>query len=274
MNPIATHRRTDCDRRQSRRRRGLTLTELLIAGTIMTMLAAGMGTLVMTVHGTNEFCRGQAVAAQHARVVIDRIERAVRTAETSEQFPGCLVVSQGAGGWDFPDTLVVWKPTGSAVDPNGLPRVNELLLFLPDPAFPSRLIELRDSMNTATAPAITDAAAWSTLVASLKASASAVKTELSDRLHTAAVTEGGTDLRGCIRFDVQLAPSAADLAAYRGGSRTWNALAWPLDHYSTRAGMRRVVCQTELQMLPGGADSAQTAVPFFGSAALTYEIIR
>jgi hypothetical protein len=257
-----------------RLRRGLTLSELLIAGAIMTMLAGGMGTLVMTVHATNDFCRGQAVAAQHARVALDRIQRTVRTAEASEQFPGCLVVAETAGGWEFPDTLVVWSPTGAAADPTGLPRVNELLLFTADPLVPSRLVELREPGNTSQVPAASDATAWASLVASLKASGSAVKTELSDRLRTGAVTEGGSDLRACLRFQILLAPSADYWAEYKANTRAWNALDWPLDCYSTQTGMRRVVCQTEMQIVPGEGDSSQTAVPFFGSTALTYELNR
>src|SRR5262245_37896004 len=126
------------------RRRGLTLTELLIASTIMTMLAAGMGTLVMAVHATNEYCRGQSVAAQHARVTLDRLARAVRQAQANEQFPGCIVIPASIGGEDFPDTLVVWSPTSAVTDPNGLPRVNELAIYCPHAMTPSRLVELRD----------------------------------------------------------------------------------------------------------------------------------
>jgi hypothetical protein len=261
-----------CTRR--RKRRGLTLTELLIAGTIMTLLAGGMGALVMTVHSTNEYCRGQAVAAQHGRVAIDRIQRAVRTAHASEQFPGCLVISETIGSWDFPDTLVVWSPSGSAANPAGLPRVNELAIYTPDPAVPSRLIELRAPSDISTVPAASDEAGWATLVDNLKVSVTSVKTELSDRLRTGAVSGGSGDTRGCVRFTVWLAPTAEWWAEYKGGTRAWNALDWPLDCYSTRTGMRRVVCQTELHILPGDADSGQTAVPFFGSTALTYELPR
>lgn len=256
------------------RRRGLTLAELLIAGTIMTMLAAGMGTLVMTVHSTNEFCRGQAVATQHGRVAIDRITRTVRTAQTSQQFPGCLVVSETVGTWEFPDTLVVWSPSGSAADPNGLPRVNELVIYTPDPVLPSRLIELRNPSNTATVPAASDDAGWATLVDNLKVSVASVKTELSDRLRIGAVSGGSGDSRGCVRFTTSLAPSAEWWAEYKAGTRAWNALDWPLDCYSTRTGMRRVVCQVELQIMPGDSDAGQSAVPFFGSTALTYELSR
>jgi hypothetical protein len=207
-------------------------------------------------------------------VALDRIQRAVRTAEANEVFPGCLVVSESAGGWDFPDTLVVWSPTGAAANPSGLPRVNELVLFTPDPLFPSRLIELREPGNTASAPAASNAAAWATLIDSLKSSGSAIKTELSDRLRTAAVTEGGSDLRGCVRFSVVLAPGADYWAEYKASTRAWNALDWPLDSYSTKTGMRRVVCQTELQIVPGDSAATQNAVPFFGSTALTYELAR
>jgi hypothetical protein len=51
-------------------------------------------------------------------------------------------------------------------------------------------------------------------------------------------------------------------------------LAWPLDQYSTTHGVRRVVCQTELHILPGDRDPSQSAAAFFGSAALTYEMQR
>ena len=256
------------------RRRGLTLTELLIAGTIMAMLAGGMGTLVMTVHSTNDYCRGQAIAAQHARVALDRIDRAVRLAHSSESFPGCLVVSEAASGHDFPDTLIVWSPSGSPADPNGLPRANELTIYCPDPALPQRLIEVRDADNTTVCPAVTNESGWATLVDTLKASATATKVELTDRVRTASTSGGSGDLRACVRFRVLLAPSAADWAAYKAGTLAWRDMAWPLDFYSTQTGMRRVVCQSELQILPSDASAAQTAVPFFGSATLTYELTR
>jgi hypothetical protein len=261
-------------RTNHRRRRGLTLTELLIAGTIMTMLAAGMGSLVLTVHGANEYCRGQSVAAQHARVSLDRIQRAVRTAEASEQFPGCLVVTAAVGSWDFPDTLVVWSPSGTATDPSGLPRVSELVVFTPDPLIPSRLIELRAPSNSSVVPAADNQAAWATLLDDLRSSAASTKIELTDRLRSAAVTNGSNDLRGLVRFRVLMAPSAALWSEFRAGTRDWKDLDWPLDYVSTQSGLRRVVCQTELQVLADGEDAAQTSVPFFGSAALTYELVR
>ncbi len=262
--------------RQSKsRRRGLTLTELLIAGAIMAMLVAGMGSLVMTVHATNAFCRGQAVAAQHARVTLDRIDRAVCQAHANREFPGCLVVSEPISGFDFPDTLVVWSPTGSPDDPSGLPRVGELALYGPDPTRPSVLVELRDPGNTTICPEASDDAGWVALVAAIKDSASSVKLDLTNRLRTATMSGGGTgDLRGCVRFDVQMSPSASEWGEFRDGTLAWKDMRWPLDSYSTQTGMRRVVCQSELQILPGDATDGQSAAPFFGSATLTYELTK
>jgi Tfp pilus assembly protein PilW len=262
-----------CNHRRHRRR-GLTLTELLIAGTIMTMLAAGMGSLVMTVHSANEYCRGQSVAAQHARVSLDRIGRAVRTAEASQQFPGCLAISETVGSWEFPETLVVWSPIGTAANSHGLPQVNELVIFTPDPIAPSRLLEIRAPNNTATVPDVTNTAAWATLIDAIRSAADSSQTELTDRLRTSAVTNGGNDLRAAIRFRVLMAPSEVYWAEYRANTRNWKDLDWPLDHVSTQTGLRRVVCQTELQIVAAGDDAGQTSVPFFGSAALNYELAR
>src|SRR5205823_12890163 len=106
------------------RRRGLTLAELLVASTIMLMIATAVATLAATVHATNDFCKGYTVAAQHARVALSRIERAVQNAFANEQFAGCLVVTEQAGSQTLPSTLVVWNSTtGTVVNPAGLPLI-------------------------------------------------------------------------------------------------------------------------------------------------------
>src|SRR5438128_2186789 len=98
--------------RDASRRRGMTLAELLVATTIMLMIATAVGTLASAVHSTNDFCHGYIVASQHARVVLSRIERTIQSATANEQFPGCLVVAEQAGSQALPSTLVVWSPTG------------------------------------------------------------------------------------------------------------------------------------------------------------------
>src|SRR3978361_2196990 len=109
-----------------RRRRGMTLAELLIATTIMLMIATAVGSLAATVHSTNSFCQGYVVCAQHARVALNRIERTAQGATMSEQFPGCFVVTEQAGSDVLPSTLVVWSPATTAADPTGLPQVGEI----------------------------------------------------------------------------------------------------------------------------------------------------
>lgn len=256
-----------------RLRRGLSLAELLIAGTIMTMLAGGMGMLVTAVHSAGDHCRSQSVAVQHGRVTLDRIDRAVHTAAASEQFPGCLVVSTTVSGYAFPDTLVVWSPTGAAANPAGLPKVNELLLFCPDPSSPNRFLEIRPpSSNTTTVPATTSTASWATLATSIKNDAASTKIELTDKLRTAA-SPGSSAFRGCVRFLLLMSPTAAEWSGYQAGTAAWEDLSWSLDLYGTQTGVRRVACQTEIQIVPGNTTAvSQTALPFFGSSALTFEV--
>ncbi|MDX1947433.1 MAG: hypothetical protein SFU86_18675 [Pirellulaceae bacterium] len=266
----------------NRRRRGLSLAELLIAGTIMTMLAGGMGMLVTAVHSAGGHCREQTVAVQHGRSALDRIDRAVRGAVGNEQFPGCLVIATTTGGYTFPDTLVVWSPATLAADPTGLPRVSELLLFCPDPAAPNRLMEVRPAASDNTVcPALGSTSAWAALANSLKTAATSTKIELTDQLRTGTTATNSTGtpapstLRGCARFLLLMSPTAAEWASYRSGTAAWDDLTWPLDLYGTTAGVRRVACQTELQLVPGDPTAAsQTAIPFFGSSVLTFEVSK
>jgi len=262
-------------------RRGLSLTELLVASTIMVMIASGMASLAMTVSSVNGFTQGRIIAAQHARVALDRIEYAIDHGVASEQFPVCLVVTEQAGTQELPQTLVVWRPETSAIDPSGLPRVNELVIFAPDPSQPTRLTEFRAASNGNVVPTPSDAASWRTLTESLKISATTEKIVITDRLRTAPLSGNWTatlpasQLRGVVRFNRIMAPSAAEWSQYKGGTRTWTALSWPLDSYRLSSGTRAVTCQTELQIVCGDmASAATTAVPFFGSALRTYELAR
>jgi hypothetical protein len=260
-------------------RRGLSLAELLIASTIMVMIVGAMSMLAMAVHSANDHCQGQSAAAQHGRVALDRVAHAVSGAQASEQFPGCLVVTTTVGTWEFPDTLFVWLPEGPATDPSGLPRVSELVLFTPDADAPHCLLEIRLPGNTSAAPAVTNTSGWRALAAAMRANQAAERITLTDRLRTgSAVHTAGqlstTSLRGCVRFNLLMAPSVADWDDYRDGSLAWDEIDWPLDAYSSSAGSRRVVCQTELQIVTDETNSASTAVPFFGAAGLTYSLDR
>lgn len=247
----------------------------------MVMIAAAVATLASAVQSTNDFCRGYTVAGQHARVALSRIERSLRDAFANEQFPGCLVLSEQAGGQTLPYTLVVWEPTGTVVNRTGLPLVQELLVFCPDPARPNQLLELRDAGDSSTAPATTDTSAWINLVNRLRTSQSVTKVILTDRLRTAPITGEyrdsltPSDLRGNVRFRRLMEPSDQEWTQYRSGSRAWNNLSWPLDSYRSTSGTRAVACQIELQIAPGSMSSAAvTAIPFYGSALINYELLR
>ena len=272
-----------CSRRPSaaaRSRRGLTLTELLIASTIMVMIVGAMSMLAMTVHSANDHCQGQSLAAQHGRVVLDHLSRTISAAASNENFPGFVIITEQVGPSTFPDALAVWLPEGTAADPDGLPRVSEIVLFTPDPAQRNRLLQIRQADNTAVVPATSDVTAWRSLATSLKTDPAAERVTLTDRLRTGALIEqtgppDAANLRGCVRFVRLMAPSESEWADYKGGDLDWDEIAWPLDSYSSVAGTRRVVCQIELQIVPSESDtSATTAVPFFGSAGITYDLSR
>jgi hypothetical protein len=263
------------------RRSGLTLAELLVASTIMLLIATAVATLAATVQSTNDYCKGHTISAQHARVALSRIERAVQYAVANEQFPGCIVVTEQAGSQELPHTLVVWNPTGTAANPTGLPLVSEIVVFCPDPARPNTLLEIRSPTDNSLVPATTNISAWRTLTGQLKNNSSASKVVLTDRLRTCPLTGdyndslSPLDLRGAIRFRRLMAPSDQQWAQYRGNARTWQNIDWPQDSYRSTSGTRVVACQTELQIAPGTmASAAATAIPFYGSATITYELAR
>ncbi len=264
------------------KRRGLTLAELLVAATIMLMIAAAVGSLAATVKSTNDYCQGYTISAQHARVALSRIERTVINAFANEQFPGCLVVSEQAGSQSLPHTLAVWYPsTGVAANPTGLPLISEIVVYGFDPAHPNNFIEVRSPTETTAVPAVSDTGSWKTLTDRLKSSTTVTKTLLTDRLRTAPLTGdyndtlSPSDLRGCVRFRRLMAPSDSEWSQYRAGTKTWQSLAWPLDSYRTTSGTRAIACQTELQIAPGSmSSSSTTAIPFYGSASIQYELAR
>jgi hypothetical protein len=263
------------------KRRGLTLAELLVAATIMVLIAGAVGSLASAVKSTNDYCNGYTTAAQHARVALSRIERAMLNAYANEQFPGCLIVSEQAGSQTLPNTLVVWYPTTAVVNATGLPLISEIVVYSFDPACPNHLIEVRSPTENTAVPASSDAAGWKSLTDRLKSSATLTKTVLTDHLRTAPITGNysnslsPSDLRGEVRFRRLMAPSDSEWTQYRTGTKTWQSLSWPLDSYRSTSGTRVVACQTEIQIAPGSmASAAVTAIPFYGSCRIGYELSR
>ena len=259
-------------------RRGLTIIELLFAILIMAMVAGALGALSNAVQLANEYGNGYGTATQHARVVMERIDRTINEAYGRSTWPGVWVTQDVDGQWSYPDTLVVWHPDGTPANPSGPPLLQELVIFCPDPAAPGDFVQLTVPGDTRTLPS--DAPGQKTLIDSLKTSSTANKVVLTNLLRIVAVsssTSATTTNRGAVRFVVNLTPSAANWTSYNSGSLAWNSLPWVLGIHSSTTGLRQVWVQTELQLNPGdtwvaGNEAGATATPFAGSASFSYSL--
>jgi len=260
---------------------------MLMVSAVMALLATTMAALATTVQLANEQQMGRGQALQHGQVAIERIERALQGATANENFPGFIVIAETINGATFPDTLVVWNPKSSPVDPSGLPRVNELVVFTPASGDPTRLLEIRGSYDTSQVPPLASTDDWNDLISMLKSFAyydydygyGATAAVLSDLVRTVDVTNSsGQSLgrRACIRFEQTLRPSATEWQAYKAGSVSWSSLPWVQGVYGATTGQRQSLCRVELQLRPGDVDlhDKQIAIPFFGSAAIYYQLER
>ncbi len=263
------------------RRVGLTLLELLIASAIMAIMAGVLGALALSVQMQSEHSQGHGEAVQHARVVIDRLQRLLNEATANDQFPGYYVQTDVVGAHSFPETIAIWHPATTAANPSGLPRWNEIVVICPDRTSPNILVELTDPTNTNTVPAITDTSAWRTALLAMKQSNSVEKIELTPLLRVASVTSNlgqtSTQTRGAVRFNLRLRPDDAQWTAYKAGTLHWDELPWVQGIYGTKSGLRQSWCRIELQLVPGLDASiedptGQNALTFFGSAAVYYEM--
>jgi len=261
------------------RRSGLTLAELLIAIAVMGLVAAGMASLALTVGTAGDVSHSQWLVTQHARVAIERIERTLSGAYANDQFPGFITVSQTSGSWSFPDTLVVWNLDGEPADPSGLPRFDELVIFTPDLDDPTLLLELRLPTDTRTVPAIDDTATWQDEIDDAKSDLNGLDVvQLTDMLRSVTLPEfPGSPPIGAVRFEVLVRPSIDEWDDYLTGSTAWDDLPWAQDIHSSSTGLRQVWCRFELQLQDAdasgtGGASPDTVYPFFGSAAIFYDL--
>jgi hypothetical protein len=136
-----------------------------------------------------------------------------------------------------------------------------------------------DAMPLAGTSQVTLNAAVDTMLAS----ANSTKTVISDKLGV-ATTGNGTDQRlsvlladsagrGKLRFRIIMSPTSTQWSEYKGATRTWTNIDWPLDEYGTAYGTRRVSCLTEIQML-ADEKNEKPAVPFFGSISKVYQLAK
>jgi hypothetical protein len=252
----------------------MTLIELMISVLILSVTVAALGAMARAVQISAEYNQGYGTATQHARVTLDRLDRAINQACANKTYCGAWVTADTIGSYDFPDTLIVWRPSGTAANPAGAPLVSELVIFCPDPASSNRLIEITVPGDSRTLPLPTNAATFKPFIDSLKTATGAQKTQLTDLLQTATIT-GSSQPRAAVRFAVTLNPSDNEMLSYP--SVMWMNLPWAQSICGPATGLRQVWVRSELQLLPAGQwietnAAAQQPVPYFGSSTFCYEM--
>jgi hypothetical protein len=257
----------------------MTVVELLFAVMIMAVVAAALEAMAGSVQVANDYSQGYGTATQHARAALARVEAAIHGAYAKSIYPGVWMTADTDGQWTYPNTLVVWQPSGTPANPSGPPLVQELAIFCSDPNTPNDFVELSVPGNTTTVPT-TNTSSFTSLINSLKTSASANKVVLTNLLQVVSVSNSasaGSAGRPAVRFVVTLTPSAASWPSYQSGTTAWSSLAWPQGMYSSAEGRRQVWVRSEIDLVPGvnwtGQNSAAaTSIPFLGSACLNYPL--
>ena len=251
-------------------RQGVTLIELMISIAVLALMTAGLGALSRAVSISSAYCEGTATATQHARVSLHRIRTAVLSSFSNESFPGAVAFADTLGSYDYPDTLVVWKPVGAPANKTGLPKFSEIVVFCPNPSSPNQLLEITSPSDTRDVPAPSNLATWAAELTTLKTGTSSQKVLLTDLIRAVYPTNSAT-LRGAVRFAVDLRPSATAWASYRAGTLAFSSVPWAQTIYGSKNGLRQTWVSSELQLLAGyninGDTAALRTLPFFGSAA-------
>jgi prepilin-type N-terminal cleavage/methylation domain-containing protein len=257
----------------NRHRRGLTLLELLLASSVMALFAAVISALALAVQQNSAHNAGVGTVTQHARVSLQRIERAVSESTANEHFPGCVAFGETIGSWEIPDTLVVWRGDIPVANPGGRPLVSELVIYCPDPYSPNRLLEITAPDFPVPAPPLTNGTEWAMYMSTIKYGDWGNVTELTDQLRAASVDRGHGQC-GAVRFDVTSRPSDQEWANYQGGSLAWEDLTWAQGIHSQQTGLRQTRCGIELQLtIEDGDESSEGIVlPFVGSASKYYAL--
>ena len=259
--------------------RGMTLVELMVASSIMVLVVAAVASLGNATQSAASYSNGQNEVVEQARMIAARIKRTVEGATASDEFPGFIVIATTVDGQRFPDSLVIWRPEGDAVDPDGLPRANELIIYTPHPLFPNTLVEITLPGNTQIVPDVSDTASWQSQLLSAQLSPSSKQVVLTRQLRVCPTTgemlPGGytPKLRGAIRFESRLRPAEEERTYYEAGTLNWDEMAWPQDIHSSETGLRQAWLRFEFQLEPDDVVGGES-VPFFGSAALYYQMKR
>lgn len=266
---------------------GMTLPELLISMTILSLMSVVLAGMSNAVNSAWSYTKGVEESDLQARAAIERIRYMLSqtgTYDVSGQPTrlGLAIVTSTVGTVQVPDVLVLWTGGRSGgMASNGvqarLPTTEELLIYTWDSSTPSDLTEVAFPGQTAEFDFA--ASNLATTIANLLSSSAAEKIPLCDRLRASSLSASGstsvgsTQQVGNVRFAVTLTPTDSELASVSPQTTAWTQLNWPQGNYGSRWGMRQATLQIELQVEPKGivhASDTVSAIPFFGSGSLRY----
>ena len=130
---------------RSKTRTGLTLTELLVATTVTTLIVAAIGAFAHAALQGSEASMQAGNATQAGRVVLARIAHKTETSRQVFKISDTLGATTG-----MDQVLLVWERDGEPDDPTpGLPNFVELLIYARAKYQPSLLWELRPQVDPA-----------------------------------------------------------------------------------------------------------------------------
>ena len=154
------------------------------------------------------------------------------------------------------------------------------MVFAPDANNPRKLLEITLPGDGRVVPVASDMGGWLAEMASLQANPAASKSELTDLVRVARMSNvangGNTTPRAALRFVVEQRPLSVEWSEYRSGNRTWDSIRWVQGLAGANSGLAQTWVRLELQLTAGlaGATSGEVVLPFFGSAALYYQLTR
>lgn len=256
-------------------RAGLTLVELMVAASVMSLVAVTLGGLVHAVDTARSYISGMQLASSQGQFAIDRIKSAVQRAGTYQSESGSTVFGAGViWNSDRPEILVVWtggreesrSDQGTSTDP---PPANEIVIYTPDPDAPHRLVEIAVPSATGTVD-FADAGFETRIRQIISNSEPDERVTICDRIRIAV---DGTDTAAALRFEAEQTPSDGDVATTAPQTSEWRNLNWYGGISSSTAGLRHFLLRIELQVLTDGTPgdpASKIAMPIFGAASRRY----
>lgn len=281
-------------------KRGMTLAELLISMTILSMMSVVLAGMSNAVNSAWSYTKGIEDSDLQARAAFERIEYMVSQTGTYKITGqptrlGLAVINRPVEAHQLPDVLVLWtggRSGGMAASglQSRLPIVGELLIYTWNSSTPSQLVEVAfpgqtDAFDFAASDLVTQ-------VTNLLASTSAEVVPICERLRVSSMSasssstsvtyptgpsspygpslpetppstpssSSGASSVGNLRFTLTLTPSDTDLASATPQTTAWTQLNWPQGTFGSRSGIRQANLQIELQVEPDGIVRASDTV--------------